>query len=125
MVGNRTAEIRFTGGRRLIHMASDLEELRALADLSPQLVAAAERQDWDALVELGRVYFAAFARLTAGVGDSDAGSERRRLIEGLLADHASIREQAEPWLRSTGKLLGSWDGIAARNTGAAGANPQS
>lgn len=86
-----------------------IDRYEAIARASHEMLAAAQRADWD---EVGRVE----ARCRALIADlHDAArveslalpEQRRRiaLLRAILADDAQIRLRSEPWLQQLERLL--------------------
>jgi len=86
-----------------------LERYQEIADLSGQMLAKAETQEWDALVALGARYQEAVERLkTLDPLDDAQKNARRELLTQILDDDARIRELISPELERLSHLLGTF-----------------
>ena len=83
----------------------------AMADLTEQMVQAAERSDWDALVLLEQRCAAHVQTLRAQEAPQPmAGAERERkieLIRQMLNADRQIRDLTMPWMEQLSKLINS------------------
>ena len=95
--------------------AADTERLIAAYDRLSRttgcMLNAAQRNDWERLVELEKDCAGLVAQLSEL--ESDEGLPRgmrvhkQTLIRKVLADDAAIRNITEPWLQQLGTMLGS------------------
>jgi len=83
----------------------------AMADLTEQMVQAAERSDWDALVLLEQRCAAHVQTLRAQESPQPmAGAERERkieLIRQMLNADRRIRDLTMPWMAQLSRLINS------------------
>ena len=84
--------------------------LQDMAELSRQMVQAAEANAWDTLTELEKRQAGLRDRLIAGGIESEtlsgeALSVKEQLLREMLANDEIIRRHVVPWLDSTRKLL--------------------
>jgi flagellar protein FliT len=99
---------------KLTHAMSDtnrqLPLYQQIADVSGRMVVAAQDNDWDALVELERDVATLRDRLQ-GLGDENLDSadltQKRNLIQKILADDAEVRRHTEPWMENVRRFLGA------------------
>jgi flagellar protein FliT len=95
----------------MLSMASQIELFEEMSALSARMVAAAQGNDWERLVDLERSVVA--LRNTLMTDDdnsmlSPAEIEiKRALIQRILDDDAEIRRHTEPWMEQVRKFLGS------------------
>ena len=86
---------------------SRYEEICAL---SAQMVAAAQANDWDRLVELEHSVAAlrdSLMREDDNIAMSEAEREHKaRMIQRILDDDAEVRRHTEPWMDDLRRLLG-------------------
>ena len=81
--------------------ASILEHYQEIADLSGQMLAKAQGQEWNELVTLGARYQEAVERLKAlNPLDDDQKNARRELLTRILDDDARIRQLIAPRTRT-------------------------
>ena len=86
--------------------ASILEHYQEIADLSGQMLAKAQGQEWNELVTLGARYQEAVERLKAlNPLDDDQKNARRELLTRILDDDARIRQLSVPELEPLSHLL--------------------
>lgn len=89
--------------------ASILEHYQEIADLSGQMLAKAQGQEWNELVTLGARYQEAVERLKAlNPLDDDQKNARRELLTRILDDDARIRQLIAPELERLSHLLGTF-----------------
>jgi flagellar protein FliT len=83
----------------------------AMADLTEQMVQAATRSDWDALVLLEQRYAAHVQTLRAQEPQQPMhGADRERkieLIRQMLNADRQIRDLTMPWMEQLSKLINS------------------
>jgi len=95
----------------MLSMASQIELFEEMSALSTRMVAAAQGNDWERLVDLERSVVA--LRATLSTDDdysllSPAEIEMKRaLIQRILDDDAEIRRHTEPWMEQVRQFLGS------------------
>lgn len=95
----------------MLPMASQIELFEEMSALSARMVAAAQGNDWERLVDLERSVVA--LRTTLMTNDdygllSPAEIEMKRaLIQRILDDDAEIRRHTEPWMERVRQFLGS------------------
>jgi len=86
-----------------------LSEYAAMADLTEQMVQAASRSDWDALVLLEQrcaAHVQALREQPAQVAMSGAERERKiELIRQMLNADRQIRDLTMPWMAQLSKLI--------------------
>lgn len=90
-------------------MPSQIELYQQMSALSADMVAAAQAQDWDRLVELERKVSALRNTLMADDGGNLSENERlakAALIQRILDDDAEVRRHTEPWMEHVRKYLG-------------------
>lgn len=96
-------------------MPSQIELYQQMSALSADMVAAAQTQDWDRLVELERAVSALRDKLMTDDGgnlDENERTAKAALIQRILDDDAEIRRHTEPWMEHVRKFLG--DGARQR-----------
>lgn len=91
-------------------MPSQIELYEEISALSARMVAAAQANDWDALIDLERGV--AGLRDTLMTADDAISTpidlERKRdLIQRILEDDAEVRRHTEPWMEQVRHFLGS------------------
>ena len=91
--------------------ANILSIYEGISDLTKQMLAAAQRSDWDGLIALEKDCGTLFARLLS-TDDNEARTlefrqRKAELIRSVLDDDAQIRLLVEPWLVNLAALLGS------------------
>ncbi len=90
-------------------MTGTLSHYEAVASASADMLAAAQRQDWDALVSAERRCAGIISLIKAGGGEArlDAASQRRKaeIIRRVLAEDAEIRRLIDPRMRELERLL--------------------
>ena len=90
-------------------MTGTLLHYEAVASASADMLAAAQRQDWDALVSAETRCAGITSLLKAGGDDArlDAQSQQRKaeIIRRVLADDAEIRRLIDPRMRELERLL--------------------
>lgn len=85
-----------------------LQHYQSIADLSTRMLAVAQSQQWDQLVELGVQYQEAVERLKQlDPLDNDEKAARRELLTRILDDDAHIRRLVAQELDRLGHLLGT------------------
>lgn len=80
----------------------------AMARLSARMVAAAQANDWELLVQTEQQLSEIRVALQNKPGpapDAAAAARRRTLIEQMQADQDRILEHVQPWMDSTRKML--------------------
>ena len=91
-------------------MPRSLELYEEICALSERMVGAAQRGEWDELVDLEQRVAALRDRLLQAEDDSltsiDA-SRKRALIQRILDDDAEVRRHTEPWMEHVRKFLGA------------------
>lgn len=96
-------------------MPSQIELYQQMSALSADMVAAAQAQDWERLVELERAVSSLRDVLMADDGgnlDENDRIAKAALIQRILDDDAEIRRHTEPWMEHVRKFLG--DGARQR-----------
>lgn len=88
--------------------ASVLQQYEIIAGYSGQMRLHAQSGNWDAVIDLGKQYYAAVEQLRhlAPLGEEDKAA-RKGLLTKILDDDACIRELAAPELARLGVLLGN------------------
>jgi len=83
----------------------------SVADLTGQMLAAADSSDWERLVALEQQCSARVSTLRASeAGQPLTATARQRkvaLIKKVLADDRRIRDLTEPWMAQLSKLISS------------------
>lgn len=84
-----------------------LETLRALAEISREMVAFALKCDWDGLSAAQQQQQALFSRLEScgPLRQYAATPETATLIREILAAHEKIGSQVTPWMEQVTPLL--------------------
>ena len=84
-----------------------LRQYQLIAALSSQMLAKAEAQQWNDVIQLGAQYSQAVEGLRRfdALGDEDRMA-RRELLTRILDDDARIRHLAAPELRRLSHLMG-------------------
>lgn len=84
-----------------------------IAQLTGEMLAAAQHQQWEQLIELEHACKNAFAGLTSApdaAPTTPATAQRKaELIRQVLANDARIRSLVEPWIAELGQWLGTAD----------------
>jgi flagellar protein FliT len=91
-------------------MPSQIELYEEISTLSSRMVAAAQANDWDALIDLERgVAGLRDTLMTADdIGSSPLDLDRKRtLIQRILQDDAEVRRHTEPWMEQVRTFLGT------------------
>jgi len=90
-------------------MTRTLSHYEAVVAASAEMLEAAQRQDWDALVSAERRCAGIISVLKAGGGetqlDEHARQRKAEIIRRVLADDAEIRRLLDPRLRELERLL--------------------
>jgi len=90
-------------------MTRNIAQYEAVAAASAEMLEAAQRQDWDALVSAERRCAGIITLLKAGGGettlDERARERRAEIIRRVLADDAEIRRLLDPRMRELERLL--------------------
>lgn len=85
-----------------------LRQYQIIADLSSQILAKAQAQQWDEAVTLGIQYHKAVEQLRAiNPLSNDDRAVRRDLLTQILNDDARIRDLAAPELKRLSYLMGA------------------
>jgi len=88
-----------------------LRNYESVALSSAQMLAAARRQDWDALVAAERRCAGVIAQIRASGGEDALGADARQrkseIILQVLEHDAEIRRLVDPRLRELESMLGS------------------
>lgn len=94
---------------RLSPMPSQIDLYEEIGTLSSRMVAAAQANDWDSLIELERnVAALRDTLLTADDTVATTDAERKRiLIQQILRDDAEVRRHTEPWMEHVRQFLGT------------------
>lgn len=93
----------------MARMASQIEIYQKICAMSGDMVAAAQAQDWERLVELECGVAALRDMLMKDDGGNLDEAERlakAALIQRILDDDAEIRRHTEPWMEHVRKYLG-------------------
>ena len=94
----------------MLAMHNQIELYEEMTTLSARMVEAAQRNDWDNLIELERSVSDLRLRISEDDDNSRLDtSERERkaaLIQRILADDAEIRRHTEPWMEQVRQFLG-------------------
>ena len=92
-------------------MNQNLSYYESVAQTSAQMLEAARRQDWDALIEAERYVSGTSATLKAAGGDDhlapDARKRKAEIIRTVLAYDAEIRRLVDPRMNELELLLSS------------------
>ncbi len=94
----------------MLSMASQIELFEEMSALSARMVAAAQGNDWERLVDLERSVVALRAMLMTDDYSLLSPAEvemKRALIQRILDDDAEIRRHTEPWMERVRQFLGS------------------
>ena len=95
----------------MLSMASQIELFEEMSALSARMVAAAQGNDWERLVDLERSVIALRNTLMTDDDNSLLSAAeiemKRALIQRILDDDAEIRRHTEPWMEQVRKFLGS------------------
>lgn len=94
----------------MLSMASQIELFEEMSALSARMVAAAQGNDWEQLVDLERSVVALRAMLMTDDYSLLSPAEvemKRALIQRILDDDAEIRRHTEPWMERVRQFLGS------------------
>lgn len=90
---------------------SVLSFYESIADASEQMLSAARRADWDALIEAEKECARRVARLrdarVSGSLGQEADRRRHDILRTVLAHDAEIRELTQPWMTQLELLLNS------------------
>lgn len=85
-----------------------LRQYQVIADLSSQMLAKAQAQQWDEAVTLGIRYHKAVEQLRAiNPLSNDDRAARRDLLTRILNNDACIRDLAAPELKRLSYLMGA------------------
>ena len=80
-----------------------------LARTTGNMLSAAQRGDWDQLVDLEKHCADLVARMSALENDEplpeDLRDRKAAMLRKVLADDAAIRKITEPWLQQLGNML--------------------
>jgi flagellar protein FliT len=86
-----------------------LSHYESVADASEAMLVAAQRADWDALVEAEKECARCIARLKAASANAPLGpvGDKRRfdILRTVLAHDAEIRKLTQPWLDQLERFL--------------------
>ena len=81
----------------------------SLARTTGSMLSAAQRGDWEQLIDLEKHCADLVARMSALESDEplpqDLRDRKAAIIRKVLADDAAIRNITEPWLQQLGRML--------------------
>ena len=104
-----------------MQMQDPLSRYRALEHHCEKILAAAKRDDWDHVDELGRDTQRLIGGLreaaTAPV-DASLRSEKFRLLRNIVLIDAQIRHLSQPWTRTVDRMLSAGGAAGGRSQGA-------
>lgn len=99
-------------------MKDQLSRYRALERHCETILAAAKRDDWDHVDELGRKtqgLIGALREAATTPVDASLRTEKFRLLRNIVLIDAQIRHLSQPWTRNVDRML-SGDGPAGGRT---------
>ena len=91
-------------------MPRSLELYEEICALSERMVGAAQRGEWDELVDLEQRVASLRDTLLHAEDDTQSPSDasrKRVLIQRILDDDAEVRRHTEPWMEQVRKFLGT------------------
>jgi hypothetical protein len=98
-----------------------LSRYRALEHHCETILAAAKRDDWDQVEELGRDTQRLIGALRDAAGtplDPSLRSEKFRLLRNIVLIDAQIRHLSQPWTRTVDRMLSAGGAAGGRTPGA-------